>query len=401
MVEFDVESMRVISEPKILVNGGVDISKKPIWIEGPHIYKVNGTYYLTAAEGGTAENHSQTIFKSQNVFGPYIPYEKNPILTQKNLDPNRKNPVTCTGHADFVQTDDGNWWAVFLGCRPYEGNNYNTGRETFLAPVKWIVGSEGTGWPVINSEYQAVQFSYPLPIIPTTEKVDIPYSGNFNVKDEFDKQELHPSWIFLRTPHEKWYDLNSKPGWLSIKLRTETCSGKMNPSFIARRQQHATGTVITSLVFNPTAENEKAGLVVFLNETHFYFLCKSLFNGEPVIQLFKSSDNTDSENEIELISVSKIDERRIAQPLNLKIEADKNVYSFYYSYEDTDWLLLKDSLDAAFLSVRIPRDFTGCVYAMYATSLGKPSNSIASYDWFEYSGKDEVYNEILKGNPYE
>jgi len=385
MVEFDIEKMTVTSEPKILINGGVDITKKPIWIEGPHIYKVNGTYYLTAAEGGTAEDHSQTIFRSDKVYGPYIPYEKNPILTQKDLDPNRKNPVTCTGHADFVQIDKGDWWSVFLGCRPFKGNNYNTGRETFLAPVKWI-----EGWPVINPEYREVQFSYPLPI-PSTGKVDIPYSGNFTWKDEFDKEELHPSWIFLRTTHEKWYDLNSRPGYLSIKLRPETCSGKMNPSFIARRQQHAKGTAITTLEFNPIAENEKAGLIVFLNETRYYFLCKSILNGEPVIQLFKATDDTNSENEMELIAFSKIEENKSAKTLSLKIEADKNVYSFYYSYEGADWVLLKENLDATFLSVRIPRDFAGCVYAMYATSLGKPSNNIASFDWFEYAGDDEIY----------
>ena len=61
MVEFDIDNMKVISDPIILINGGVDISKKPIWIEGPHIYKINGMYYLTAAEGGTAEDHSRNL----------------------------------------------------------------------------------------------------------------------------------------------------------------------------------------------------------------------------------------------------------------------------------------------------------------------------------------------------
>jgi len=390
IVEFDIEKMKVISEPKILVDGGVDITKKPIWIEGPHIYKVNGTYYLTAAEGGTAEDHSQTIFRSEKVDGPYIPYEKNPILTQRNLDPNRKNPVTCTGHADFVQTDNGDWWAVFLGCRPFEGNDYNTGRETFLAPVEWI-----EGWPVINPDYKEVQFYYPLPITPSEKKVDIPYSGNFIMKDEFDEDELHPSWIFLRTPHEKWYQSNNK-GYLTLLLRPETCSGKMNASFIGRRQQHAVGEVSTSLYFDPKAENEKAGLLVFLNETHYYFLCKSVINDEHVIQLYRSIDDRNSENEMELLALTKVEEKNIDKNLRLKIKANKNVYSFYCSYNDTDWFLFKDNLDATFLSVRIPRDFTGCVYAMYATSLGKFSNSYASFDWFEYSGNDEVY-ENLKG----
>jgi len=31
------------------------------------------------------------------------------------------------------------------------------------------------------------------------------------------------------------------------------------------------------------------------------------------------------------------------------------------------------------------------VYALYATSLGKPSQTSAYFDWFEYVGDDEVY----------
>ncbi len=55
------------------MNGGIDLSKKPVWIEGPHIYKVGGKYYLCAAEGGTSVNHSQVILRAGQVDGPYVP----------------------------------------------------------------------------------------------------------------------------------------------------------------------------------------------------------------------------------------------------------------------------------------------------------------------------------------
>jgi len=141
--EFDPESLKVKGDERILINGGTDIDKKPAWIEGPHIIKKDGVYYLIAAEGGTADQHSEVVFKSDNVNGPYVSYKKNPILTQRNLDPNRAFAITSTGHADFVQTESGDWWAVFLGCRPYhpyEEEYYNTGRETFLAPCSGKAG---------------------------------------------------------------------------------------------------------------------------------------------------------------------------------------------------------------------------------------------------------------------
>ncbi len=119
--EFELETQKPTGERKIVINGGSDISKKPIWIEGPHIYKKDGCYFLMAAEGGTAEDHSEVIFRSKNIWGPYESFSGNPILTQRDLPADRPNPVTCTGHADLVQTPKGDWAAVFLACRPYFG----------------------------------------------------------------------------------------------------------------------------------------------------------------------------------------------------------------------------------------------------------------------------------------
>ncbi|MCK9483345.1 MAG: glycoside hydrolase family 43 protein [Candidatus Marinimicrobia bacterium] len=378
MYEFDYKNLKVIGEEIILVNGGTDISKKPIWIEGPHIFRKDDYYYLMCAEGGTSWEHSEVVFRSENVAGPYIPYEKNPILTQRHLDPNRPNPVTCTGHADLVMTKSGDWWAVFLGCRPYlpeyEGF-FNTGRETFMAPVKWI-----DGWPVINPESGTVQYSYPLPLeLENADEVVTPYSGNFQITDNFDAESLDPNWVFLRTPHTKWYSLSDHPGSLAIQLRPETCSGKSNPSFIGRRQQHLRGSTSTAMNFMPATETEKAGLLVFQNETHYYYLCKSLEKGQAVVQLFKSDT---------LLISQKIGKGRDIQ---MKIIAEGAYYSFYYATKPNKWILLKDQVDARFLSTRVAGGFVGCMYALYATSSGKPSSAVAYFDWFEYVGNDEIY----------
>jgi alpha-N-arabinofuranosidase len=387
--EFDPVSLKVKEEELILINGGTDIEKKPVWIEGPHIFKKDGAYYLIAAEGGTADQHSEVVFKSTNVNGPYVSYQNNPILTQRTLNPKRAFAITSTGHADFVQTESGDWWAVFLGCRPYrpyEGEYYNTGRETFLAPVRW-----NDGWPTINPGHEEVQYHYPYPVRPATDSLDIPTSGNFRTRDEFDSKELNLNWVFLRTPHQQWFDLTQKPGFLSISLRPETCTGNMNPSFLGRRQQHLSGSASTALVFNPKAENEKAGLLVFQNEKHFYFLCKSSEESKPVIQLYRSGSNGNSTSGMELIASSPIGKDQREGELLLKIEAKEDVYSFSYAYNSGQWIVLKDSIDAKFLSTRVAGGFVGCMYAMYTTSQGKESNSVAAYDWFEYSGDDEVY----------
>jgi len=78
MYAFDYKNFKVIGEEKLLVNGGTDISKKPIWIEGPHLYKIGDYYYLMCAEGGTGYNHSEVIFRTKSLDEPFESYQNNP-----------------------------------------------------------------------------------------------------------------------------------------------------------------------------------------------------------------------------------------------------------------------------------------------------------------------------------
>lgn len=385
MIEFDPENLSTIGEPIILVNGGVDFSKKPVWIEGPHVYKKDGFYYLMAAEGGTSVNHSEVILRSKNVKGPYVPYEENPILTQRHLPENRPNPVSATGHADLVETQNGEWWAVFLATRPYDQqDSYNIGRETFLAPVEWV-----EGWPVINPDFEEVQYSYRRPNLPAGDEPELPLSGNFRYREEFDSKELPMYWVFMRTPSTQWHSLDNPAGSLTLDVRPETISGKSNPSYIGRRQQHNHGMISTKMEFSPSAPNEFAGLVAFQSEEHFYAIGKSLnSSGEPVVQLLKSRKG--GEDPV-VLAEKKLTKKEQQKPLLLKISFEKGDYSFSYATSEQDWKLLKDQVEGTFLSTRVAGGFVGTTLGLYATSNGKPSEGKARFDWVMYEGNDPVY----------
>ncbi|AKD05467.1 xylan 1,4-beta-xylosidase [Pontibacter korlensis] len=377
--EFDYKNLRTVSEPTILVNGGVDISKKPVWIEGPHIYKVNGYYYLMAAEGGTSVNHSEVILRSQNVTGPYIPYENNPILTQRHLPNDRPNPVSATGHADLVQTQNGEWWSIFLATRPYDTeDHYNIGRETFLAPVTWK-----DGWPIINAKHEEVQYSYTRPNLPEAKLSDFPLNGNFRYREDFTASELPMYWMMLRTPRSNWYSLSQPTGSLSMEVRPEELSGKGNPSYIARRQQHLEGSASTRMKFNPASKNEIAGIVAFQGEKNYYTLGKTISKGKQVVQLRKA-DNA-------VLAEETLSRKESKKPLQLKIAFDGGKYSFYYTTNEGDWKLLKADVDGTYLSTRVAGGFVGVTLGMYATSQGKPSASKAEFEWFDYEGNDDIY----------
>lgn len=371
MYEFDYKNLKITGEQKILVNGGTDITKKPVWIEGPHIYKKDGWYYLLCAEGGTAEDHSEVVFRSKALTDSFIPYEQNPVLTQRHLNPQRKNPITSTGHADLVQDNDGNWWGVFLGCRPYNDNHYNTGRETFIAPVQWK-----DGWPVFNLGGDEVKSSYPIKA--RLNKRAAKFSSPFIFKDDFKDTVLNNRYSFLRTVKTKWYEINK--GSLHMQLQPQTCSGKETPSFIGFRQPDAASHATTVVNLNAANENEKAGLLVFQNEHHYYFLCKSVQNGQPVIQLYKGPGNKNPGAAPELLASKPLRQNRSAA---LRIAATGNNYSFYYTNKSGDWAVLYNGADASFLSTKTAGGFTGCFYAMYATSNGQQSNNSAAFNWFE------------------
>ena len=127
--------------------------------EAPHLYKINGLYYLMIAEGGTEYGHMVTIARASSPYGPYEACPGNPILTHAS-NRMRGSAIAGTGHADLLQAHDGSWWMVFLAFRPTEQYFHHLGRETFLCPVRWE-----NGWPVVN-DGRPVRLEMDAPCLP-------------------------------------------------------------------------------------------------------------------------------------------------------------------------------------------------------------------------------------------
>jgi len=72
-----------------------------------------------------------------------------------------------------------------------------------------------------------------------------------------------------------------------------------------------------------------------------------------------------------------------------KIEAHEQAYSFYFSNESNDWLMLAENIDGRILSTSVAGGFVGTFIAMYASSNGQISTNYADFDWFEYIGSDD------------
>lgn len=355
VIEFDPNSDKTIGKGKVIVNGGVDISKKPIWIEGPHLYKINGRYLLMAAEGGTGPDHSEVIFEGKSPLSGFIPWKGNPILTQRHLDPNRPNPITCTGHADLIQSREGDWWTVFLACRPINNKFENLGRETFIMPVRW----SDDGFPIITQNEELVPMVVRREGVPADEN-RFP-SGNFEKISTFDSSKLDMEWMTLRTPIRNLYSLTDNPNYLSLKCIDISAMEKKAPAFVCRRLQHHQFEVSTRIFFEPTKAEDAAGILLFKDESHQYFLALKKSNELKKVVVQRVTKDGSEDISSREIKVKK------NESIFLKIISTGENYSFYYAPTEDEWVLIAENVDASYLSTAVAGGFTGTTIGMYAT----------------------------------
>jgi xylan 1,4-beta-xylosidase len=357
---FDTKTLQTTGDPTMIVDAGVDPSQNPIWIEGPHLFKKDGVYYLMAAEGGTAEQHSEVIFRSDKVEGPYVPAPAsvNPILTQRDLDSGRPNPITSSGHADLVKTAKGDWWAVFLATRPYQGDLYNTGRETFLLPVSWH-----DGWPTILPHKTTIPVIAKAPALP--RDTARPTGGSFVVRDEFAGTALAPEWMMMRTPANSWWRLEK--GALVLPARNERLGDGKQPSFIARRQQNADAIVTTALNFAP-AEGEEAGLAALQNDNYFLAVGLTRSGGKLIVRVTRRAGASEPADGIVVASKAVP-----AGPIQLRIHARGGRYDFDYAVRPGRWQAAAHDVDGTNLSTAAAGGFVGTLIGPFAQAANGAS----------------------------
>jgi alpha-N-arabinofuranosidase len=331
-----------------------------VWPEGPHLYKVNGKYYLLIAEGGTSYGHMIAVARSDSPWGPFAANPQNPILTHRDRP---EHPIQALGHADFVETPNG-WWMVCLGIRPQGGRFHHLGRETFLAPVTW----SADGWPVVNGNGK-IELTMTAPRLPSHSWPVEP------ARDEFDKGQLALAWNFLRNPYDADWSLSARAGFLRLSGSAVTMNDRESPAFVGRRQTDLTCAASTRLSFDPARTNEEAGLVLRGNERFHYELGVTLNEGKRQAFLRKTLNGKVNEPvRYENIGAGDVVLTVAATPLS---------YSFSVKAPDGLPTALGTATTADLSSEKVG-GFTGVYVGMYATGNGQKSSVPADFDWFEY-----------------
>jgi alpha-N-arabinofuranosidase len=196
--EIDITTGKRLTEPRRIWAGTG--GRYP---EAPHLYKINGHYYLLIAEGGTELGHMVTMAQSDTPWGPWENCPHNPILTHRSFH----SPFQAIGHADLFEAHDGSWWLVCLGIRPQGGYPpcAHLGRETFLAPVRW----DEAGWPLVGQQGRLrVKEDSPAfePVAWEREPV----------RDDFDGPHLGMQWNFIGVPDAAAWSLTDRPSALRL-----------------------------------------------------------------------------------------------------------------------------------------------------------------------------------------
>jgi xylan 1,4-beta-xylosidase len=358
--EFDARTKKLVGPIRNIFQGS------PIgWVEGPHLYKHNGYYYLMTAEGGTGWNHATTMARSKTIDGPYEIDPQNPVVTSHGK-PDLE--LQKAGHASIVSTQHDDWYLVHLCSRPVgPERRCILGRETAIQKCVWT----DDGWLRLEHGGNNPQVSVPAPNLPAHPFEEEP------VRDDFDADTLNVNFQSLRVPADQsWCSLTERSGWLRLYGR-ESLSSQHRQSLIARRVQAFRCEASTCLEFEPETFQQTAGLTAFYDVTTHYYLYVTYDEGKHLnllaMDLYKLS--------FPLTQTVKIDGWK---RVYLKVTFDYATLQFAYSQDGVKWQNIGPALDATKLSDDYgPESFTGAFIGLCAQDLSGQLKH-ADFDWFEY-----------------
>jgi len=270
--------------------------------------------------------------------------------------------IQATGHADLIEDNDGNWWAVFLGYRQTHQYFHHLGRETFLAPVTWR-----DGWPIINNG-EPIRLVMDVPGS-AVQALSTDYETNFTKSIDF-------NWVHLRNPQEG--SCEAGPEGLILRGNAHTLSDMANPAFLGIRQRDLSNRVEVDLTFSPAVNYEEAGFSIYYKHDAHLDIYVSRMNHENFIIFRKVVGEIRHEAAKVPLAGDKVTIRVIADKLEYKAYAVVNGAEIYLGKAFTRYV----STEAHELG------FTGVFYALYATGNGRNCETEALFTRFSYQGFD-------------
>ncbi|MBC7290645.1 MAG: family 43 glycosylhydrolase [Actinotalea sp.] len=358
--ELDLAQRALVGPEHVIWTGAV---RGAVWAEAPHLYRIDGAYYLLAAEGGTEFHHAVSVARADAVTGPYEGYRGNPVLTHRDLGHGAQ--IVGVGHADLVQAADGGWWAVLLGMRPYGGYHHNLGRETFLVPVAWE-----EGWPVFAPGLGRVAPTVDVPGVTASARAATPGARSGPVLPG----DLR--WTSVRAlPREVASPRGH--GW-DLPVRPTTLADVAVASFVGLRQQHRDVDVRAVVLPLPGA-HEEVGLAVRQSERH-HVLLDVTGGPDPRVVAVRVEDGHRT-----VLGEAPVDVP--GEPVVLTVSVRGQDYRLLLEQAGRPPVTVAVA-DGRWLDSVTTGGFLGLWIGVHATSHGRPSTATARVERVEYLPQD-------------
>ena len=310
-------------------------------LEGMHVYKINGYYYLYGTYGG--KDGIQVALRSKNIYGPY---------EQKVVIRDTTPGINFGIHQGaLIKTQLGQWWTILFV------DSGSFGRFPSLQPVTWI-----DDWPMVGLNGKAVITynkpnvgnNYPLKILPTS--------------DEFNSKTPGMQWGWNHNPDPVNWTVTQRPGFLRIKTGRVDSNLRKARNTITQRPfasyDHKPTLATTKMEIANMKDGDIAGLAVF--QDPYAFIAVRQRNDYKEIIMVNDGIVIDSVT----MKNKTIFLRTIASNSNSRA-------SFEYSFDNKIFKRLGNELAMKFnLSV-----FTGNKFCLfnYAT---KTTGGWVDFDWF-------------------
>jgi beta-xylosidase len=330
------ENFEAVSKDSLVFKG--DIRKG---LEGAHVYKINGYYYLYCTYGGL--DGIQVALRSRNIYGPY---------EQKIVISDSTQGINFGIHQGaLIQTQTGEWWTVlFVDSGPF-------GRFPSLQPVTWVddwpmVGVDGKG--VITNKKPDVGAIHDIKSLPTS--------------DEFDVSTLGKQWGWNHNPDSLHWSLTENPGHLRIKTNTIVSNLREARNMLTQRlftnYNPSIPTIVTTkLDVSHIKEGDVTGLAIFQDPYAYISVTKR--DGLNYIEM--------NHNGIVIAS-----EKLSADQIYLRATASNQsaLASFSYSLDNQHFQILGNDLEMKF-NLKV---FTGNKIGLFNYATNE-SGGYVDFDW--------------------
>lgn len=339
LTELDTRTLKLKPETARTLYRGTAVAL----VEGPHLYKLNGYYYLFAAQGGTVFTHQEVVARSKTLEANSFETAPGDVFIT-NLD-TPDSYIQKQGHGALVSTPGGEWYYASLCARPwnragesvYDPRGWSTlGRETSVQKVYW----DEEGWPRIEGGHGGKTFvEGPADAIYTESAKD------HSQYDDFNTATLDINWNTLRVPFTEKMGTTGD-GKLTL-IGQGSLANTHNLSLIARRWQAFYFDAQVKVKFNPFSYQQMAGLTNYYNDRHwsFVFITWNEINGA-VIEIGEN-------NRGKYTSYLKDNAIKIPEGTEyvwFRTKVRKETYTYEYSFDGVTFTEIPVTLDAAILS---------------------------------------------------